>query len=86
MNTRQLALPLVALCAASAGCAITSGHHAGPNGRPVYYIDGMTASAAYNKARELCPDGYDLLGPPQQKTPLDYVMSIECRASATAQK
>ncbi len=28
------------------GCAITSGYHSGPNGRPVHYIDGMSAGTA----------------------------------------
>lgn len=63
------------------GCAITSSHHSGPNGRPVHYIDGMTASAAYSKAAELCPQGYAILGAPEQKSVVDYVMTIECKAS-----
>lgn len=66
------------------GCAITSSHHSGPNGRPVHYIDGMTASAAYSKANELCPQGYAILGAPEQKSVLDYVMTIECKASRAA--
>lgn len=61
-------------------CAITSGHKTGPNGRPVYFIDGMSASVAYRKASELCPMGYDLLGDPRQTSVVDYVMTIECKA------
>jgi hypothetical protein len=61
------------------GCAMTSGHHSGPNGRPVYYIDGMSAGVAYSKASQLCPGGYTILGNPQQTTPLDYVMTVECK-------
>ncbi len=66
------------------GCALTSSHHTGPNGRPVHYIDGMTASATYSKAAELCPYGYNILGAPDQKTVLDYVMTIECKASRSS--
>ncbi|MFT5700266.1 MAG: hypothetical protein ACI8ZB_003138 [Desulforhopalus sp.] len=61
------------------GCAITSSHQSGPNGRPVHFIDGMTASAAYSKANQLCPRGYAILGNPEQQTPFDYVMTIECK-------
>lgn len=77
---------LAAFCVALTltGCAITSSHHSGPNGRPVHYIDGMTASAAYSKAAELCPQGYAILGAPDQKSVLDYVMTIECKASRAA--
>lgn len=69
-----------------AGCAITSSHHSGPNGRPVHYIDGMTASAAYSKASELCPYGYTILGNPEQKTAFDYVMTVECKGAAITQR
>ncbi|MDH1766271.1 hypothetical protein N5D37_11480 [Comamonas aquatica] len=65
------------------GCAITSGHDAGPNGRPVYWIDGMSAGVAYKKARQLCPQGYKILGEPRQISVMDYVMSIECNAHQT---
>lgn len=75
-KTRYTTLAAVLL----GGCAITSSHHAGPNGRPVHYIDGMTASAAYSKAAELCPQGYNILGAPEQKSVVDYVMTIECKA------
>ena len=61
------------------GCAITSGHPSGPNGRPVYYIDGMSASVAYSKASELCPRGYSILGHPKQTSVIDYEMTIECK-------
>lgn len=66
------------------GCAITSGHDSGPNGRPVYWIDGMSASAAYKKAQQLCPQGYKILGEPRQISIMDYVMSIECNAHQVA--
>jgi len=68
------------------GCAMTSSHHSGPSGRPVHYIDGMTASVTYRKANELCPSGYDIIGQPEQRSPVDYVMTIECKASRAAQR
>ena len=71
----------LATALALAGCAITSGHHSGPNGRPVHYIDGMSASVAFRKAQELCPHGYDILGAPRQSSPIDYEMTVECRAA-----
>ncbi|GGK08720.1 hypothetical protein [Luteimonas terricola] len=71
---------LIALGAAS--CAITSGHHTGPNGQPVYFIDGMSAGTAYKKAQKLCPGGYNLIGNPRQSSPVDYVMTIECKGPA----
>ncbi|MNE54524.1 hypothetical protein D3C77_544850 [compost metagenome] len=60
-------------------CAITSSNAMGPNGRPVHFIDGTTASVSFDKASELCPHGYTMLSPPEQTTPLDYVMTIECK-------
>ncbi len=61
------------------GCAITSGYHSGPNGRPVHYIDGTNAGAAYKKASALCKNGYVMLGEPKQISVVDYVMTIECK-------
>jgi len=61
------------------GCAITSGYHSGPNGRPVHYIDGISAGSTYKKASTLCPHGYVVLGEPKQTSLVDYVMTIECK-------
>lgn len=61
------------------GCAITSSHPEGPNGRPVHFIDAMTASKAYDEARRLCPSGYSLIGEPRLISAIDYVMTVECR-------
>lgn len=61
------------------GCAMTSGYSKGPDGKPVHWIDGMSASVAYKKADELCPNGYKILGEPKQTTVLDYVMTVECK-------
>lgn len=68
--------------ALTTGCAMTSSHHSGPNGRPVHWIDGTSASAAYAKASKLCPMGYEILGAPNQVSVVDYVMTIECKAPA----
>jgi hypothetical protein len=68
------------------GCAISSGHALGPNGRPVHWIDGMSASVAYEKANRLCPHGYNILGNPEQKSIIDYVMTVECKAPRSVAK
>lgn len=60
------------------GCAMTSSYHDGPNGRPVHFIDAMSASVAYQEARKLCPGGYKIVGEPRQVSIVDYVMTIEC--------
>ena len=78
------ALAATLLAAAATGCAITSGHHMGPNGRPVHMIDGMSARVAFEKANELCPSGYSILGMPMQTSLIDYVMTIECKAEGTS--
>lgn len=71
-----IALSIPALLA---GCAVTSGSSRGPNGQPVYYIDGMSAAAAYRKADAKCPSGYNIIGDARQTTPFDYTMTIECK-------
>lgn len=73
----------LALGAALGGCAITSSHHTGPNGRPVHFIDGTSAGAAYSKAQQLCPQGYNLVGEPRMVSVMDYVMTIECKSRST---
>jgi hypothetical protein len=60
-------------------CSITSGYEKGPHGRPVYNIDSMTAGAAYKKADQLCPNGYDIISLQGQATAMDYIMTIECK-------
>jgi len=70
-----LLLPIIFLT----GCAITSSAKTGPNGRPVHFIDAMSAGTAYNKAAALCPSGYAILGEPRQISIMDYVMTIECK-------
>jgi hypothetical protein len=68
------------------GCAMSSGYDKGPNGQPIYYIDGMTARAAYAKASKLCPDGYNIIGNPEKISSLDYVVTVECRPPATSDR
>ena len=82
MALRSL-LVLASACVLSA-CAITSTAERGPDGTPVQYIDAMSASVAYQQAAEFCPQGYKFLGEPRQTTPLDYVMTVECRADGRA--
>ena len=81
MNVRSAAMVLCGLLASVTvgGCAITSSYGTGPNGKPVHYIDGMSAGVAYKKANELCPDGYEMLGHPKQTSVIDYEMTIECK-------
>lgn len=75
----RLRLALCAMAAMTAGCAITSGHDMGPNGRPVHYIDATSARTAYQKANELCPGGYAIIGMPMQTSIIDHVMTVECK-------
>lgn len=67
----------------ASGCAITSSSERGPNGRAVHFIDGMSASVAFQKASEFCPYGYDILGEPRQISVIDYTMTVECREQKT---
>jgi hypothetical protein len=75
-----LAVPFLLLSVlALSACAITSGYGSGPHGRPVYFIDGMSAGIAYRKAAAKCPNGYDIIGDPRQTSLVDYKMTVECR-------
>lgn len=71
---------IIVFCAALSSCAITSGNMRGPNGAPVHFIDGMSASVAYAKANQLCPSGYRILGEPRQTSVVDYEMTVECKS------
>jgi hypothetical protein len=59
------------------GCVATS-RAIGPDGKPVYFADGMTAAAAFNKAAAQCPQGYELLGPPVNSSFIDYKITYHC--------
>lgn len=60
-----------------AGCASVSSVARGPNGYPLHHIEATSASAAYTKASEKCPGGYDLLTARQQG--LFFILDVECR-------
>ena len=66
------------------GCVSVSSYHAGPNGYPVHYLDGMTASATFARAHKLCPGGYIILGEPHPISILDYIVTIECKPAGQA--
>ena len=61
------------------GCALLPKPTLGPDGRPVKFIDGMSAAVTYDKARKACPNGYAIVEEPQQKAFIDYEMTVECR-------
>ena len=78
MRDKARVATAVLIAAGLSGCVISSGHKRGPNGLPMYYLDGMTAGAALRKAEKYCPSGYKTIGTPKQTSPLDFVMVIEC--------
>jgi hypothetical protein len=71
------ALKFTALLLVS-GCALTPKATLGPDGRPVTFIDGMSAAVTYDKARKACPNGYAIVEEPQEKAFIDYEMTVEC--------
>ena len=82
-NSARLATAIT-LAGALGGCVISSGHKRGPNGLPMYYLDGMTAGAALRKAEKYCPNGYKTIGTPKQTSALDFIMVIECNPPGNA--
>lgn len=78
MSEKARVAIVVLIAAALSSCVISSGHKRGPNGLPVYYLDGMTAGAALRKAEKYCPSGYKTIGTPKQTSALDFIMVIEC--------
>jgi hypothetical protein len=72
----------VSVCAAfllMSGCALTPKPTLGPDGRPVTFIDGMSAAVTYDKAQKACPNGYAIVEEPQEKAFIDYEMTVECK-------
>ena len=61
------------------GCATASGTANGPNGRPIWSIDGYNAEVVYNKASEKCPAGYSIIGSPSFNEVHNYVITVECK-------
>jgi hypothetical protein len=51
----------------------------GPDGKPVTFIDGMSASVTYDKAKKACPNGYAIVEEPREKAFIDYEMTVECK-------
>ena len=84
MSNKAGVVTVVLICAALSGCVISSGHKRGPNGLPMYYLDGMTAGAALKKAEKYCPGGYKTIGTPKQTSALDFIMVIECNPPSGA--
>lgn len=60
------------------GCALTPAATLGPDGRPVTFIDGMSAAVTYDKAKKACPNGYSIVEEPRQAAFIDYEMTVEC--------
>ncbi|HSY07501.1 MAG TPA: hypothetical protein VK820_03055 [Steroidobacteraceae bacterium] len=71
-------LMLTALLLMSA-CALGPKSTLGPDGKPVTFIDGMSAAVTYDKARKACPNGYAIVEEPQEKAFIDYEMKVECK-------
>ena len=61
------------------GCALSPKPALGPDGRPVTFIDGMSAAVTYDKAQKACPNGYAFVEVPQEKAFIDYEMTVECK-------
>jgi len=73
------------------GCGITPTKFNGPNGRTAYSMRcGNNLDACYEKAGELCPDGYDIIDRASGTVAIPYGkafiaaprhnLAIECKA------
>ena len=63
----------------ASGCALGPKPTLGPDGKPVTFIDGMSAAVTYDKAGKACPNGYAIVEEPQEKAFIDYEMKVECK-------
>jgi hypothetical protein len=61
------------------GCALKPAASLGPDGKPVTFIDGMSAAVTYDKAKKACPNGYAIVEEPREKAFIDYEMTVECK-------
>ena len=61
------------------GCTAGPAAKLGPDGKPVTFIDGMSAAVTYDKAKKACPNGYAIVEEPQEKGFIDYEMTVECK-------
>jgi hypothetical protein len=62
-----------------AGCAHADGGAPGPNGMPVYMIRSGSATMLFEKAHEMCPQGYTQMSEPKADAGGQYHMAVECR-------
>ncbi|MBM3114505.1 hypothetical protein [Jeongeupia naejangsanensis] len=61
-----------------AGCASVETAEFGPNGKPVHHIETGSATDSFDKAHDLCPKGYSLIGNPHETDDV-YALTIECK-------
>jgi hypothetical protein len=61
------------------GCALKPAATLGPDGKAVTFIDGMSASVDYDKAKKACPNGYSIVEEPRETAFIDYEMTVECK-------
>jgi hypothetical protein len=78
MEAQMNKVPVLAAILLMSGCALTPKAPLGPDGRPVTFIDGMSAAVTYDKANKACPNGYAIVEEPQEKAFIDYEMKVEC--------
>lgn len=71
----------VGVCLVLAACngTTSSGVEHGPNGKPVYIVEGWPADNAFKEAARRCPAGYEILKGPDVKHNQDYVITVECK-------
>lgn len=70
---------LLSIVAVLSGCASASGVANGPNGKPIWAIEAISAEGAYGKAAEKCPGGYTLVAPPVTNAVNNYLITVECK-------
>jgi hypothetical protein len=87
---RTLAVLSCVTCLLVFGGCVSPQEFKGPNGRPAYSMScGSQLDACYHKAREVCPNGYDILDRASETVPVPYTganvarqqyeLSIECK-------
>ena len=60
-------------------CALLPRATLAPDGKPVIFIDGMSAAVIYDKATKACHNGYSIVQEPVEKAFIDYEMTVECK-------
>jgi hypothetical protein len=51
----------------------------GLNGKHTYFLAENSQKIAFNRAANLCPRGYTLVGNPERMREGRYTMNVECR-------